>query len=247
MKDFIKTIKDKDLKLTKSLDKKELVDIEKTLNDLETQHQEIKDNLKDVNYLLDLIEKHKITEVSASKTNKKVAHRSSWLAKIKDNIEKIHVLHTNKLTPDDIAFLQKESSKLKFEKEQLAKEHHLIHQLIAKARIYLMNTRNAICEEITKGHDIAAVGEKLLEHFGKEIKEEMDYDFGRKKIMTSLEETFLINKIQAKKLFDILEKSNVLQYNMDTSNIIPISNYEDYSEYTNINYMPLFGTWHINA
>ncbi len=247
MKNFVKTIRDKDIKLTKSLDKKELVDIEKTLSDLETQHQEIKDDLKDVNYLLNLIEKHNIIEVSDSEENKKVAHRSSWLAKIKDNIEKIHVLHTNKLTPDDIAFLQKENSKLKFEKDQLEKEHHLIHQLIAKAKVYLMNTRNVICEEITKGHDIAAVGEKLLEHFGKEIKEEMDYDFGRRKIINNLEDTFLINKIQAHKLFDILEKSKVLQYNMDTSNIIPIPDFENYSEYTNINYMPLFGTWHINA
>jgi len=120
-----------------------------------------------------------------------------------------------RLSPSDIEFLQKENSKLKFEKEQLEKEHHHIHQLIAKATIYLINLRNTACEEITKGHNIAGVGEKLLEHFGKIINEETSYDFGRKKIIEFLESLFSLNRIKANKLFALLEKSRVLHYEID--------------------------------
>lgn len=247
MKNFIKTIKDKDHKLTKFLEKKDLGAIEKALNDLENQHQEIIDNSKDVNYLLDLIEKHEIKENDIEKNDQNSDDRSVWINKIKGALEKMHLLATDKLRADDIAYLQKEKSKLKFEKEQLEKEHHLIHHLIAKAKMYLMDARNIICKEITKGYDIANVGEKLLEHFGKEIKGEPDYDNGRKKIREMLESTFSINKIKSRELIDLLEKSNVLQYKVDTSNIMTIPDYDDYSEFTNLNYSPLFGTWYINA
>ena len=245
MKNFIETIKKKDKKITKFFEKKELSKLEKMHANLEEEHQEIRENLKEVNYLLDLIEKHQVK--TAEHQDKKIKERNNWLKKIKSTIEKIHVSNTEKLSSDDIEFMQKEKSKLLFEKSQLEKEHHHIHQLLAKMDIYMMDARNMVCKEISKGYDIADVGEKLLEHFGNKINEKIDYDSGRKKIMKFLENLFSINKIKARELVDLLEKSSVIYYKTDYSNIVTIPDYDDFLEFTNLNYIPLFGTWYINA
>jgi len=245
MKNFIKIIKKKDKKLTGFFESKQLKEVEKTYNELENQHQEIRDNLKKINYLLDLIEKHQI-ETSTSNKQQNMVEKESWLSKLKEKFEKIHLINTDKLTSADIEFLEKEKGKLKIEKEQLEKEHHHIHQLIAKANSYLTNLRNSECEEITKGYDIAKVGEKLLEHFGRKM-EETSYDFGRKKVIKYLEETFSLNRIQANKLFELLEKSRVLKYKVDYSNMVNVPVYENFDEFTDFDYIPMFGNWLINA
>ncbi|HHC79631.1 MAG TPA: hypothetical protein ENK46_07105 [Flavobacteriia bacterium] len=245
MKNFIETIKKKDKKITNFFEKKELGKLEKMYAELEEEHQEIRENLKEVNYLLDLIEKHQVE--ATEQPDKKIKDRNNWLEKIKSTIEKIHVSTTENLSSDDIEFVQKEKSKLLFEKSQLEKEHHHIHQLLAKIDIYMMDARNTVCKEITKGYDIADVGEKLLEHFGNQLNEETDYDSGRKKIMKFLESLFSINKIKARELVDLLEKSSVIYYKTDYSNVITIPDYDDFIEFTSLNYTPLFGTWYINA
>ncbi|RUA07085.1 MAG: hypothetical protein DSY82_08700, partial [Flavobacteriia bacterium] len=133
------------------------------------------------------------------------------------------------------------------QKDQLEKEQHHILALIAKTKIYLMDARDQVCKEITKGYDIAAVGEKLLEHFGKKPEEAISYDSGRKIMMRFFEEHFAIDRIRSKELFDLLEKSKVITYTPDLSNLIEIPDYSNFGEFTNLNYMPLFGNWHINA
>ncbi len=247
MKNFIKTLKNRDKKIVKFFEGQKLAKLEKVFAELEEEHQAIKSNLKDVNYLLDLIEKHKIdaTKPSSKKNNKKT--RNTWLGKIEKTIEKFHLSSTKDLSPEDIAFLKKEKGKLLFEKEQLEKEHHHIHHLLAKTGIYIMDTRNSISREITKGYDIAEVGEKLLEHFGKEIKDAIDYESGRSKIIKMLGKTFAINKIKAKLLFDLLEKSKVISFNVDYSGIISISDYNEFDQFINTNYIPVTGNWIINA
>ena len=248
MKKFIKKIEKEDQNLTLFFKKTELSSIEKSIHDLDEQHQEIISNLKEVNYLLELIEKHQIKDDNSTPITQKEEHRSNWLTKVKEYFERVHLLHTDKLTADEIVYLQKEKSKLIFEKAQIEKEHHLVHHLIVKAKVYLIDVRNIICKEITKGYDVASVGEKLLEHFGKKIEGKMDYDIGRRKVVKKLESTFSINKIQAKKVFDILEKSKVLKYKIDISNnIVSIPDYANFYEFTDLNYTPLFGTWYINA
>jgi len=245
MENFINIIKKNDKKLTDFFESKQLKEVEKTYNELENQHQEIKESLKNVNYLLDLIEKHQI-ETSTTEKQQNTSEKESWLSKLKKKFEEIHLINTDKLSSDDIAYLQKEKGKLIFEKEQLEKEHHHIHQLIAKANSYLTNLRNSECEEITKGYDIAKVGEKLLEHFGRKIEEE-DYYFGRKKVVNYLEETFSLNRIKANELFELLEKSRVLKYKVDYSNMVNVPVYENFDEFSNFDYVPMFGNWLINA
>ncbi len=245
MKNFIKSIKIKDKKITAFIEKNELSKLGKIYADLEEEHQAIRKNLSDVNYLLDLIEQHELKAVESDIEREKV--RKNWLRKIKSAIEIFHLSNDKNLTPADIEFLQKEKSKLLFEKDQLEKEHYHIHQLIAKTKIYVMNVRNKACEEITKGHDIAAVGEKLLEHFGKELKEGTNYNSGRRKIRNFLEKLFSLNQIQAKELVDLLEDSKVIDYKIDYSKVVIVPEYNGFSEFTNLNYAPLLGTWFINA
>lgn len=247
MKRFLKKISKKEQKLSKFFEKKELEKLEKVYYDLDEQHRELKEHLKEVNYLLDLIEKHDIQADEVSVERKKNKEKSRWLKKLRDSFEKFHLLHTDTLSAADIEFLRKEKNKLQFEKDQLEKEEHHIIVLMVKAKIYLMDARNLVCKEITKGYDIASTGEKLLEHFGKKLKDSVSYESGRKIFMRFFEEHFDMDRIRSKELFDLLEKSNVISYTPDYSNLIEIPNYSSFNEYTNINYMPLFGDWYINA
>jgi len=245
MKNFINIIKKRDKKISKFFVNQKLEKLEKIYHELQEEHQEIKENLKEVNYLLDLINKHKIDVLKDSKSRQN--ELKGWLKGLRKSFEKFHFFSTKKLTDKDIAYLQGEKSKLLYEKDQLEKEHHHIHHLLAKTDIYLMDTRNNICKEITKGYDIAQVGEKLLEHFGKNIDGVIDYEAGRKEIMKMLEKKFSITKVQSKLLFDLLEKSKVIRFDSDISNIIQIEDYEDFDEFINTNYIPVTGNWIINA
>ncbi len=245
MEKFIKIIEKKDKRISEHFEKIEIRKLDKMYEELNSEHTDIRENLKDVNYLLDLIESHNIkSEDSFPKEN---ISRKEWLGKSKISIEPLHLKQENELSEDEILFLKKEKSKLLFEKDKLEKEHHLIHKLMAKAAVYIINAQNVVCEEITKGHDIASVGEILLEHFGKEIKGSVDYGFGRDKIRRMLEKRFSINKIQSRKLIDILEKRKVIKYYIDYSEIYQIPSSDDFSQFTSTNYTPLFGTWHIDA
>ena len=246
MKNFEQEIKEKDQKLNNFYSNKELENIEDLIIDLEKELQQIDDNLKDTNYLLDLIEKHHIEE-SATPNNQKIDNRKNWLAEKKVAFEKFHLRHTKELSPKDIKFLQTEKSKLVLEKKQLDEEHKHVNLLIAKANVKLSETRNVVCKEITKGHDIAAVGEKLIEHFKNKISEETTYESGRKTILKFLEEFFSIDKIQSRNLFDILEKSKLVNYKVDIKDIVEFPDYEDFSDTGYIDYPPIFGTWSINA
>ena len=245
MENFIKSIKSKDKELSKFFEKKDLRKLEEMSAKLEEEHREIKEHLKEVDYLLDLIAHHEI-EATAS-TDKQNTKRKNWLDKIKTAFEDANQKKINSLSDEDITFLKKEKSKLMFEKGLLEKEHFHIHQLIAKTEVLLMDAQNDVCKEITKNYDIAAVGEKLLEYFGKELDGETDYESGRAKIRKMLEKTFSINKQQSKELFDLLEKTKVVSFKVDYSSIVLIQNYDDFDPYTDTTYAPIFGNWEINA
>jgi len=245
MENFIKIIKAKDKEISKFFEKKDMRKLEEMKAKLEEEHQEIKEHLKEVDYLLDLIAHHQIE--STTTTEKQGKKRKTWLDKIKTAFEDANQKTINDLSTEEISFLEKEKSKLLFEKELLEKEHYHIHQLIAKTEVFLMDAQNDVCKEITKKYDIAAVGEKLVEHFGKELDGEIDYESGRAKIRKMLEKTFSINKLQSKELFDLLEKTKVISFNIDYSNLLVIPNYDDFDQYTDTSYVPLFGNWKINA
>ena len=70
MKKFIKEIQKKDEAIKGFLEDREIALLEDVRIDLEEQHKEIKKNLKEVNYLLELIDKHKIEEDSTQEEKK---------------------------------------------------------------------------------------------------------------------------------------------------------------------------------
>lgn len=247
MKNFIKLIKDKDQKITASYTNKKLKNLEHIMEQLEVQHQQIKEDITNVDYLLDLIDKHQVEVVSIANKNQHKIDFKKWLTDLTSTFEKLHLIHTNILSSEDIEYLKVEKSKLIVEKKRLEEEHVHIHILIAKTTVFLMDTRETICKELSNGHSIAGVGEKLLEHFGKKIENVIDYDSGRRKIIRFLESTFSINKIQSKKLFDILEKSKAVHYITDLPNIIMNADTVNFDYYINYSYVPLVGTWYINS
>ena len=246
MKSIIKLIQGKDKKLRESYAKKEYRNIEKVLVDLEDQHRVIKDQLREINYLLGLIDKHNIDavplgdgDIDSSSTER--------INDLKIAFEKYHSKKYDELSVDDMEFLRTEKSKLIQERDRLNMDNKHINGIIAKTNAFLMDVRDQLCKEYTKGETIDEVGLKLKEHFKDEFNSETTYEMGWNKIIGFLEDTYSINRVHAKKLFDILEQSKVVDYVIDTSNFYVFPNYEDFADFTNINYAPLFGTWKINA
>jgi hypothetical protein len=119
--------------------------------------------------------------------------------------------------------------------------------LIAKANTYLIDLSNSYIEDLTKGYDLVQVGQKLLDHFGKELSEVYNYNSGYKEIIHFLEDTFGMTKKEAKKALDLLEKNKVVTYNLYSSDAYNFPVYENVDEFVNINSYPLFGKWVING
>ncbi len=245
MERFIKKFKEKEASLEKSYISSELENIEKITSDLEREHQQIIQDIDDVDYLLSLIEKHQIKTVTDPEKARN--HDKGWVTKIKNAFEKYHLMHPEKLSSSDIEFLQNEKYKLELEKKHLETEHHHIHGLIAKTRSYAMNVMDNVCKDLSGGQTVTELGQKLLDHFGKKINHVSSYDSGKKEIIKFLEETFSVNKISSKKIFDILKKSKVIYFQLDVSNVMIYPPYENFTEFTTTDYVPIFGAWFINA
>ncbi|HFS66823.1 MAG TPA: hypothetical protein ENK67_01270 [Flavobacteriia bacterium] len=243
MKTFLKFLQKQDAKLIESYASRELHNLEDLMFDLQKEHEQIKENLKKVNHLLDLIEKH---DIKPEKTEKEETSVEKWLDKLKNTFEKFHLLSKEKLSKEDIAVLQKEKGKLLALKHKLEEQHKHIHTLLAKTFTYLIDTQNKICEELTKGYDVAAISQKLVDHFGRKLEATM-YEQGKNQLMEFLEKTFNINKIDAKTIFNILEKNHILYYQINYSNTYEFPTYQDVSEYESMTYMPTDGTWFIYA
>ena len=234
-------IKRKVDKLNHSYTKKELGGIEQHIADFEKDEIEISDYLKKVNYLLDLIDKHEVKALD--KEQEESEQHNNWLSELQNKIEKLHLKNTKELSPADIEFLETEKIKLNAEKKRLGRDQKYILSLIAKSKVYLMETRETACIEITKGQGINELSEKLVDHFGRKLDESI-YEFGRNEIMKFIEKTFSLGRIDAHKAFSILEKSGVVKFEIDTSSL---SEYIAYDNFYGTDYTPVVGTWCINA
>ena len=243
MEKFTKRIKGKVDKLDHSYTKKEQKGIEHLIAGFEEDELEITDNIRKVTYLLDLIEKHEVKALD-NPQNEETEQHKAWLSETQNSFEKIHLTKTEELSPADIELLETEKNKLEAVKKRLERDQKYILSLIAKSNVYLMEARETACKEATKGQGIAELSEKLVDHFGKKFYEESVYEVGRKKIVKFIEETFSVNKIDAQKAFDILEKSRVVKFEYDLSSLEIYMNYDDYM---GVDYAPVYGTWLIDA
>ena len=245
MRNFIKLLKRKELAVTGSFINKEMMRFEKIMSNLEKEHHDIKTDLSKINDLLALIEKHETKDATAPTTHQTNGVLRQWLADLEEKFEKFHLLPSSELDENNWETIQSERAKLHFEKERLEKEHKQLHQLIAKTANLLMEAREAACFELTKGHSISSVGEKLLEYFGKKV-DAWDYEVGRHEIIKFLRKKFELNRIQAKALFDILEKSKIIKYQLQIFNGRPVLEVDTYDGGFMSDAIPV-GKWIINA
>lgn len=246
MENFIKLIQEKDKEITSSDMNKELKNFEKILEKLEVEHTQIKEDISTIDYLLDLIEKYPIEVESENKILNEKRASKKWLDELESTFEKFHLRHSDKVSNNDIEYLKTEKLKLLAEKSRLEKEHKNLHNLIAKTTIQLMEVREAVCKVLSKGHSISDIGEKLMEHFGEKISNEYSYSSGRRKIIKFLEDTFLINRIQSKGIFEILEKSKILSFKLELPKNNILFQNKDLASYAN-GYIPLVSNWYINS
>ena len=245
MENFIKLIKEKDKKIDDSYINRELNVFEEVLEKLEEEHKLLIKNQTEVEHLLELIEKH---ELETSKPYEYIEDEwgiKEWLSNVTYILEKLHLLPTNELTEKDLEYLKAEKSKLLFEKSRLESEHKRLHKLIIETKLSLNDVRENVCKELTKGYSIAAVAEKMLVDFKAKTENEYYYDTGRKKIIQYLESLFDLNKVSSKIVFQVLEKSKVIEY---VYNIKDEPNYHSGFNYnSNYYFAPFKGTWHLKA
>lgn len=242
MENFANRIKEKVDKLNHSYTKKEQKAIEHLIAGFEGDEREITDNLRKVNYLLDLIEKHEV-KTSDNPQSEEIEQHKTWLSEIQNSFEKIHLTKTEELSPADIELLETEKNKLEAEKKRLEIDQRYMLSLIAKSNVYLMEAREIACKEATKGQSIDELSEKLVDHFGRKLDVSV-YETGRKEIIKFIEKTFSVGRIDAHKAFNILEKSEVVKFEVDISGL---STYIAYDTYMNMGYSPVYGIWNINA
>ena len=242
MEKFTNKVKGKVDKLEHSYIKKEQKGIEHLIVGFEDDEREITDNLKKVNYLLDLIEKHEVKTLDDSQSEETEQHKT-WLSEIQNSFEKIHLTETEELSRADIELLEIEKSKLEAEKKQLERDQKFVLSLIAKSNVYLMEARETAMGEVAKGQSIDEISTKLVDHFGRKLELSI-YEVGRREIVKFIEKTISINRIDAHKAFNILEKSEVVEYIVDPPSLL--MDIESY-DYMGMDYTPVYGNWNINA
>ena len=242
MEKFTKRIEEKVDKLNQSYTKKEQRGIEHLIAGFKEDEYKITEDIKKITYLLGLIEKHETKALGDSQGDEVEQHKT-WLSDIQSSIEKIHLTKSGDLSPADIEFLETEKKKLEAQKRRLEKDQKYILSLISKSNVYLMEARETACKEATRGQSIDELSEKLLDHFGKKLNESV-YEAGRREMTRFIEKTFSVNRIDAHKAFDILEKSGVVRFEIDP---LSIPTFVAYDDYMGMDYTPVYGTWIINA
>ena len=245
MKKFTEQIKTKVEKLEQSYSKKELKGIEHVVDDLIKDKWEISDNLNEINDLIDLIAEHEVCSIDIP--HQEIDDHSTWLSKIKNNLEQIHLTKSNDLSPKDIKFLEEEKHKLMLERKRLERDQKYIFSMLAQAKVYLMDARDEACKEATNGQSINELSIKIADYFGEKISELTYYEIGKRKIVHFINETFSVNKIDAHKAFNILEKSEVIKFMIDPKTIPTYAAMGSYDQYMGEEYIPPMGNWHINA
>jgi len=241
---FIKLIKEKNKRISLYHQKKDIDALESILAELNNEHSALTENINEVIYLLDLVDKHQI------KTQKKVVSQihgqhkeiKKWLQSLKGIFEGLYNTSTEALNTEDLDFMKLEVPKLIDKKEKLEHQIKYLNTIIVKTKVLLMDIQNELSKKITKGYDIGAVTQKMAAEFDKKVVG--TYTSGRKKIIKFLERTFEINKLKSKELIDLLVKSNAINFKIDIPENDVFYYYKDYG-FADEN-VPIIGAWNIN-
>ena len=115
----------------------------------------------------------------------------------------------------DREYVARELPLLNAEKHAAETRLRKIQELIAKTRVLIDDLNEDLCRELSGGHSLAAVGEAIVEEFGRRLKDV--YNEGRKKLREFLELHYRINKAESRDLFSLLEETGTLYYQVDLS------------------------------
>jgi len=245
MASYIRNLINKeDKRVTLYHQEKDIKALEVILTELNDEHTMLKNNINDVIYLIVLVDKHQIKAQKVTTTNivEEPKHLSTWIKSLKTIFEDLHNKPTKDLNSDEVDFLELELAKLIDKKEKLELQMKYLNNIIAKTTVLLMNLRNELCKEITKGYSIKDVTEKMVAKFGKKVVG--TYTSGRREIIKFLEIIFEINKIKSKELIDLFEKSNIINFKIDIPDNDVFYYYKDYGFADE--FVPIIGAWNIN-
>ncbi len=242
--DLERVIQEKDGTIIFHHQKKDIDALKKLLKEFEEDHDKIKNNLVKVNYLLTLVEDHP-ADNTADVSKESVAREDldRWLEKTKMIFERLYLKHPEELKVSDKELIRKEKIKLLSEHESLKRQLHSLDLIIAKTKFMVSDLQEDLCIDLTGGAGMEAVGRKLIEKFGEEIKD-TTYTDGRNSVVRYLEKSYSLNKIKSNSLFDILEDNKIVEYIIDTH--IPVNiEYYNYDK-KGLDWIQLMGTWKIN-
>jgi len=115
----------------------------------------------------------------------------------------------------DREYIARELPLLNTEKNAIETRLRKIEELIAKTRLLIDDLNEDLCRELSGGHSLAAVGEAIVEEFGRRLMSA--YSEGRKKFRDFLEAHYRINKAASRDLLSLLEEAGMLRYRFDLS------------------------------
>ena len=115
----------------------------------------------------------------------------------------------------DREYVARELPLLNAEKHAAETRLRKIQELIAKTRVLIDDLNEDLCRELSGGHSLAAVGEAIVEEFGRRLTE--GYSEGRKKLREFLGLHYRINKAESRDIFSLIEETGILHYQVDFS------------------------------
>lgn len=149
----------------------------------------------------------------------------------------------------DKEYLLREIESVKEEKKLMEYRLRKLDEIIAKTKVLIDDLSEDLCHKLSKGRSIATVAEAVKREFGNDF--EADLNEGRKEIVKFLEKHYDIDKKSARQIFDLLEETGVVYYELSVPakgkhekiDFVPLEADFDFAE-------PVYafpGYWVINA
>ncbi len=113
---------------------------------------------------------------------------------------------------DDLRWVHEEVPRIEEELRLISLRLHKLEELIAKARMLLLELENDECKLLTGGDDLDKVRDFLKEKFGDQL--EQNYTQGRNTICAALQEHYRIDPKASREIFSILKEAKVLRYTL---------------------------------
>ncbi len=195
---------------------KDKENLKRTLRELETELDEMKQLRHKIDLLLMQSEKIAGPSDEKQEIKQEIAEDfHGWLKETEAKLNRIFDLPKDKRTADDIKTLKTERARLQAEKVRLNNRIQKLMEIIAKTKYLIDDLNEDLCKDLSNGHSIAEVAAALAEKFSNEFKE--DYFSGKDDMCDFLKEHYGIERKQACELFNLLEEIGIVRFKIDTT------------------------------